>query len=532
MKTRHLLLFLSVSAVFSAPLSNAGEQWVNGASAKSVIGQGDFLNGFANRGFVAVANSLNTLSSVVVDSATGKVFVADTFNNRVLRYASAAALTNGADAEAVLGQPDFTSADSAITQSGMSQPEGLAIDSLGNLWVAERGNHRVTRFANAATAMNGANAAQVLGQADFTTVVPDTTRNRLKFPVAVAISPFGTLWVCDQGNNRILRYHNATAKMNGANADGLLGQNIYTEDAARSHPGGLDFPADIHLDANGRIWVADRDNHRIIRHDAPASKADGDNAEGVIGQIDFVENSSGTTAAKLFHPSSVFLDSTGTLWVADETNNRILHFLNGVIRTLETDADLVIGQSDFTSGGFGLSQTQLHGPRTVFVDQNDTLWVADSSNNRVLRFTQSRFQPDSLGGAKSGRQRGNGIYNSSGSGQSATVKMKGRRSGKAFFTCQNDGDVTDSYRVRATKGNRKLKVKYQQIGRGNVTGSIIRGTLSLTDLAVASSTRFQAKIKPSRKSRNKKAKKTFRFTSTSLTDGEFDTSRVKVKKKP
>jgi len=83
-----------------------------------------------------------------VDSA-GRLWVADFFNNRVLRFDGAADKANGANADGVLGQPNFTSNGAATTASGMNSPGGLAIDTAGHLWVADNLNSRVLRFDGA-----------------------------------------------------------------------------------------------------------------------------------------------------------------------------------------------------------------------------------------------------------------------------------------------------------------------------------------------------------------------------------------------
>jgi sugar lactone lactonase YvrE len=98
--------------------------------------------------------------------------VADTGNNRVLRFASSSALSNGAAAEGVLGQADFTSGSQnrggGIAGNTLNAPYGIAVDEAGRLWVADLFNNRVLRFDSAASKANGADADGVLGQADFT----------------------------------------------------------------------------------------------------------------------------------------------------------------------------------------------------------------------------------------------------------------------------------------------------------------------------------------------------------------------------
>ena len=105
-------------------------------AAANVIGQPDFTSNTNNNGGIS-ASSLANPNSVAVDPTSGKLFVADSSNHRVLRYSSAAAMTQGRAAEAVFGQPDFASNTPALTQSGMHFPIAVFVDSAGRLWVAD-----------------------------------------------------------------------------------------------------------------------------------------------------------------------------------------------------------------------------------------------------------------------------------------------------------------------------------------------------------------------------------------------------------
>src|SRR5581483_10636547 len=100
-------------------------------------------------------------SGIVIDQNSNPphLYVADTYNNRILGFNDARSIKVGAQADLVLGQPDFkrsvcnynpnsAAASQAPTASSLCQPVGLAVDSQGNLWVADRGNHRVVRYAN------------------------------------------------------------------------------------------------------------------------------------------------------------------------------------------------------------------------------------------------------------------------------------------------------------------------------------------------------------------------------------------------
>ena len=107
-------------------------------------------------------------------------------NNRVKRWSSLTSYLANEDAEAVLGQDDFTGSSAnkggTTSASGLASPRSLAMDSKGNLYVSDNGNYRVLRFDNAANKANGAAADGVIGQTSFTGNTGATERGRLNFP--------------------------------------------------------------------------------------------------------------------------------------------------------------------------------------------------------------------------------------------------------------------------------------------------------------------------------------------------------------
>ena len=298
----------------------------NGQAAKLVLGQPDFTS----NAYHATQTGMNYPYGVAVDPTTHKVFVVENNNSRVLRFASVYTLTNGAAAEAVLGQPNFTSNTPKTTQNGMNSPVSVFVDSGGRLWVGDYKNSRVLRFDHAATLPSGANADGVLGQTNFTNHADATGQHSMGYPIGVFVDADGRLWVADQGNNRVLRFNNAASKANGANADGVLGQTNFTSYSFSTTRNGMDEPTGVTADnASGRLYVGDYRNNRILVFNAAAGLANGANASFVLGQKDFTSNSSGTSATTLYLPVDVFYDQAAkVLWVADGNNNRVLIYGN------------------------------------------------------------------------------------------------------------------------------------------------------------------------------------------------------------
>jgi DNA-binding beta-propeller fold protein YncE len=369
-----------------AAVATASAQWTNGQAADLVLGQRDFTSNSGGRG----ADSLKGPNAIAIDPATGKLFVADIANHRVLRWPAVTSLATGMPAEAVLGQTNFDTTSAAVARNRMNFPTDIAIDAAGRLWVADALNNRVLRFDNAAVKPTGADADGVLGQTDFTSKLATVSRKGMQYTRGIAVDGNGTLYVSDQSNNRILRFDNAAAKANGADADGVLGQPDFTSNKDTLLRSGLKWPRGLVVDPQGRLYVASSAQNRVLRFDNAAMKANGADADAVLGQADFTSSSSAAAQSGMREPCGVALDATGRLYVVDADNNRVLLFDDAASKANGAEADGVLGQPDFVSNTPTVSQTGMNFPWGCAVESvRGKLWVADPGNNRVLRFSAS-----------------------------------------------------------------------------------------------------------------------------------------------
>jgi sugar lactone lactonase YvrE len=361
---------------------------VDGSSAEAVLGQTDFTSS----GHSVTATTMNSPEGLALD-ASGRLWVADTNNNRVLRFDLAYSRANGAAADAVLGQINFTSSSTATSQSGLHGPTGLAVDSSGYLWVSDLQNHRVLRFNNAAGKANGGNADSVLGQSTFSASSSALTQTGMGYPRGLTVDGSNHLWVADFLYNRVLRFNNANTRSNGAAADGVLGQSSYTSSAMAVSSTGMEQPNGVSIDSSGRLWVADGSASRVLRFDSAASKSNGAAANAVLGEPDFTTTALSTTQNGMNRPAGVFADSSvsGHLWVAEVDNNRVVRFDNAAGKANGANADGVLGHADFTSNGSAYATpTLMHFPHAAAIDPTSgKLFVVDTQNSRVLRFTSA-----------------------------------------------------------------------------------------------------------------------------------------------
>lgn len=363
----------------------------NHAVANLVLGQPDFVT---NSVVLDSAFNLQYVTAVVIDPMTRKVFVCDGGNNRVLRYPSADALTNGAGAEAVFGQSRFSSSSSDGGDLGLNSPRDLFFDRKGRLWVADRFNHRVLMYEAASFRSSNSYPDKVLGQPDFSTTTSGTTSSKMNLPCGLWVDADDRLWVAEYSNNRVLRFDSVSSKSNGAAADGVLGQSIFTSGGSGSGAAGMSGPEGVAISSTGALFVAIPNQNRVLRFDSAATLANGANATRVLGQLDFTGTSSGLSATALHGPYGLTLSADDSLWVADYFNNRVVRFDNASSLLSGAKATGVVGQPDFVTSAAATTNRGLSG---VFlqpcVDATGSLWVPDTNNNRVLRFPPDVTKP-------------------------------------------------------------------------------------------------------------------------------------------
>ncbi len=296
-----------VTALFGLLLlgQTPGKTIPNHAIADLVLGQQDFV--IAAAGSPTSSFNLNSPRSLVVDPVTRKVFVADYGHSRILRYASASTLSNGGGAEAVLGQSSFNATTPAATAAGINSPNCMFLDRLGRLWLADNENNRLLMFEAAAYRASSTNADRVFGQPDFTTTTSATTAAKMSTPIGVWVDINDRLWVSDFGNRRVLFFDSISTKASGSSANGVLGQVDFTSNSSGSGSSKFNGPEGISVTSAGTLFVADPFNNRVLRFDNAATLGNGAGANVVLGQASFATTSSGTSSTTMNFPSGAFI---------------------------------------------------------------------------------------------------------------------------------------------------------------------------------------------------------------------------------
>ncbi len=319
-------------------------------TASLVLGQTDFAKTELGIG----QDKLRLPIGVATDGV--RLAVADTDNNRVLIW-NTIPTTNGAPTDIVVGQADFKSNASPRPPSNKSLrgPQGVWIQN-GKLYVADTMNNRVLVW-NSIPSSNGQAADLVLGQPDFSTYVePDLTKTDINVKANTLLNPVSVtsdgqrLYVADLGHNRVVIW-NSLPTQNQQSADIALGQPDVTSAVANNSPkvcqptgkkdtngndiypvrcsATMDFPR-YALSDGRRLFVADGGNDRVLIYNSIPT-ASGVGADVVLGQLSGELNSSSDSADPLRRSSSdslrtpmaVAFDGTN-LYVTDTFNRRVL----------------------------------------------------------------------------------------------------------------------------------------------------------------------------------------------------------------
>jgi hypothetical protein len=366
---------LNVSASFVAT-GSAQSGTLKPITAGVVYGQG---GSFTSNAAGDSAGTLASPNGVAIDGS-GNLYVADSGNNRVLFYPAGSTTPTR-----VYGQGGSFTSNTAnnggISANSLNNPEGIAVDSGGNLYVADQYNNRVLFYPAGSTT-----ATRVYGQfGSFSSAAVDSggvSANNLSAPAGVALDSGGNLYIADTYNNRVLFYP----------AGSTTATQVYGQSGSFTSYGGniggitantLSGPAAVALDSSGDLYVADQFNNRVLFY--PANSTTAVRAYGQGGLFTSASpNDVGVTPTSLIDPAALAVDASGGLYVVDG-NSRVLFY-----PVASTTATRVYGQSgSFATNGYnngGVSANSLAQPAGVALDNNGNVYIADNGNNRVLEF--------------------------------------------------------------------------------------------------------------------------------------------------
>ncbi len=307
-------------------------------------------------------------SSVVVDGA-GNLFIADHINHRIRKVDTSGIITTVAGN----GSASFSGDGGPATSASLNSPTGVAIDSTGNLFIADFANNRIRKVASNGTISTVAGN----GTPSFGGDGGPATSASLNVPIAVAVDGAGDLFIADFGNFRIRRVDTngiiTTVAGNGTTA--------FSGDGGPATSAGMET-AWVAVDGAGDFFIADFTNNRIRKVDTGGII----NTVAGNGTAAFSGDGGLATSASLQTPRGVWVDSAGNLFIADSNNVRV----RKVDHTTQIITTIAGNGIFFFSGDGGPATSAGMAPGGAVVDGTGNLFIADSGgplsgNNRVRK---------------------------------------------------------------------------------------------------------------------------------------------------
>jgi hypothetical protein len=300
--------------------------------------------------------------SIAIDTA-GNVYVADTYNQTIRKITNAGVVTTLAGSAGNAGSTNGTG-----SAARFNLPEGIAVDTAGNVFVADTFNHTIRKVTSAGIVTTFAGSAGSFGSTDGT-----GSAARFRFPYDIAVDTAGNVFVADTDNHTIRKITSAGVVTTLAGTAGSSGSTDGTGSAAR-----FNFPSGVSLDTAGNIYVADQVNNTIRKV----------TSVGVVTTLAGTAGSSGSadgtgSAARFNFPWDIAVDTAGNLFVTDQSNNTIRKITSaGVVTTIAGSA----GNSG-SANGTG-SAARFDSPSGIAVSTAGNVFVADRANHTIRNSTE------------------------------------------------------------------------------------------------------------------------------------------------
>ncbi|CAB5080358.1 Serine/threonine protein kinase (EC [Olavius algarvensis associated proteobacterium Delta 3] len=315
---------------------------------------------------------LNSPYGVAVDTA-GNLFIADPYHHRVGRVDRKGIFT----VVAGTGDKGIPNDGEKAIQENLKMPWAVAVDNAGNLFIIDAGNHCVRRVDKGGVITTVAGT----GTAGFSGDGGPAAQAQLNHPWAVAVDTAGNLYIADSQNHCVRR----------VDKGGVITTVAGTDTAGFSGDGGpatraqLNEPYGVAVNTAGNLFISDGKNHcvRRVDKDGVITTVAG---TGTAGYSD-VEDGGRATDAKLHTPSGVAVDTAGNLFIANMAINHCVLKVDedGIITTMAGSGRSDRYSSGFSGDGGPATASKLNSPSGVAVGNHGNLYIADNGNNRVRR---------------------------------------------------------------------------------------------------------------------------------------------------
>jgi sugar lactone lactonase YvrE len=332
---------------------------------------GTTTNGFTptDDGNAATLARLDKPDGVALDNL-GNIYIADTENHRIRKVDTSGVITTIAGSDSAnIG--DFSGDGGQATLARLKSPSGIVLDALGNIYISDSSNFRIRKVDTSGV------ITTIAGNGTQCVSFPcgdggQATDANISIPFALALDDEENLYFSDPNVNRVRKI----------GRDGIIstvagnGGSIFTpsEDGNQATNAQINFPKGIHIDNFGNLYISDS-NNRIRKV----------NKAGIISTIAgggvLVGDGGQATSAKLINPDGIVSDISGNIYISDKGQNRIRKInALGIISTIAGN-----GTAAFSGNNVLSTSSQVSSPSLLTIDSFGNLYIADKNNSRIRK---------------------------------------------------------------------------------------------------------------------------------------------------
>lgn len=257
----------------------------------------------------ATAASLAAPAQVAYDTA-GNLYIAD-LNDNVIRKVDLAGIVTTV---AGTGEQGFSGDGGPATSAQLDSPAGVAVDASGNLYIADTHNHRIREVKDGTIS-----TVAGTGTAGFSGDGGVATSAMLSNPTALAVDSSGNLYIADTDNHRIRKLSGTASTSITITTVAGNGEQGFSGDGSAATSAAIDSPNGVAVDASGAIYIGDTHNQRVRK----VSVSGIISTLAGTGNKTFGGDDGSGTSASLARPRGLSVDAQGNIYVADSDNNRI-----------------------------------------------------------------------------------------------------------------------------------------------------------------------------------------------------------------
>ena len=335
----------------------------------------------------ATDTEISLVDGFIVDKK-GNLYIARRDNNIISKVDTNGNMTRFAGT----GESGFGGDGGKATDAQLKIPANLGFDKQGNLYIADRNNHRIRKVDTKGIITTVAGN----GTAGFSGDGGKATDAQLNLPSGVVVDGKGNIYISDRSNDRV-RVVNSKGIISTFAGNGI---DDYKGDSGPATKASISKPFGLTLDKKGNLYIADRGNNRVRKV----------NPQGIIhtvagdGGFFFMGDNGPAYRASIAGPTDVAIDDNGILYIADRNNNRIRAVdTQGMIRTIAGT-----GQQDYNGDSEVARDTNLYLPFGVTMDQGGKLLIIDRSHYRIRRVDPKRGSIETIAGNGTKKFAGDG----------------------------------------------------------------------------------------------------------------------------